>query len=172
MSIPGIPTGPHRQVLQAFLRELQTSRAFANGRGVKTWIAFNGKASVVPPSTDVMPACQLTLLSGPVHRLASNRRAGGSMLYTVVSEPVLQVDLWAPGTDQGDLSDLADALMGALSPQVEADRKALEVRLGAVGVRDWELTRSILPADESPAFLSEAFTRGRGSYKLKIQIAS
>jgi hypothetical protein len=172
MSIPGIPAGTHRQVLQAFLRELQSSRAFGNGRGVKTWIVWNGRATVVPPSVDVMPACQLTLLSGPVRRLATGRRVGGPMLYTVVSEPTLQVDLWTRGTDQGDLADLADALTGALGPQAEADRTGLEVRLAAAGVRDWELVRDILPADDSPAFLSQEFTRGRGAYRLKIQLYS
>jgi len=165
--IPGVPGGFHRSALAAFAAQLMNHPRFANRRIVKTWTLWDGRSPVAPPAVAAMPAAQVRMISGPVVRLASARRPGGPMLSVSESRPTIIIDLFTAGTDQGDLSDVADLMIDALFPQDPAERSALDARFRVAGIRDYKLTREILPG--SGESFDDAFVGGQGAVELTLQ---
>ena len=168
--IPGVPIGPRKRAFLAFARELQGHPALANNRVIKTWRLADGRGSLAPPVADNMPVAQLRMMAGPVRRIASTRRVGGAATYAIQSEPTIGIELWTKGTDAGDAQDLGDLIHAVLAPQDDQDRKALQARLGAVGIRDWHLEREILPP--GPEAFGESSVHAAGSYRLTLILNS
>ncbi len=167
--IKGLKRGVHRQVLGAFLAQLQGHPYFANNRVVKTWITWDGKTPVAEPTTDMMPAVMLRMVGSPAKRLTSQRRPGGPMLYAIQTNPQVFLDCWTPGTDQSDLADLGDLIFDALFPQDPAERAALEKRFRLAGIHDWDPKRLILPLSAESFDLS--FVAGSGSIELILHLS-
>jgi hypothetical protein len=164
--IPGVPRGVRRQVLDAVVNQLRTHPTLANRRAIKTWALWNGKESIETPTVDAMPAIRVRLLSGPVRRLASTRLPGKPMTYANESHPVVLIDLWTAGTDQGDLADLADLVYQAMSPPDPGERAKMDDLFKQAGIKDCQLVREVLPAS------AESFTldcvSGQGMYELTV----
>jgi hypothetical protein len=166
MPIPGVPRGVRRQVLDAVVNQLRTHPTLANRRAIKTWVIWNGKESIGTPAVDAMPAIQVRLLSGPVKRAAGSRLPGRAMTYINESNPIILIDLWTAGTDQGDLSDLADLVGQALNPADPGERAKTDDLFKQAGIKDCQLTREILPAS-AESFTLE-YVSGQGTYELTV----
>lgn len=170
MSIPGVPSGLRRQILAAFINRLQTAPLLGNNRAVKTWLVWDGKTPVADPTTDAMPAVQVRLIGGPVKRLASTRVPGHPMTYANESHPSILIDAWVAGNDQGDLADLADLIYRSLAPQDDSERSLLERQFRDAGIKDWQLSREILPMSAEGFSLEQIM--GSGSYELTLHFNS
>jgi hypothetical protein len=164
--IPGIPKGVRRGVLDAFVNALKTSPKLANKHSVKTWIVWDGSASISEPTVDMMPACQIRMLSGPIVRKASRRLPGAAMTHIDVSSPTILIDLWTKGTDQGDLADLAGAIYQALSPADSGAYGEVSEKFKQAGITDWQPTREIAPVSEES--FSQESVSGQGAYQLTV----
>jgi hypothetical protein len=170
MSIPGVPKGLRRQVLAAFINALRSDPKLANNRVIKTWMTWNGSDPIVDPSEAAMPGIQIRLLGGPVRRLTTTRAPRKPMSHGDESELTVLIDLWTAGTDQGDLSDLADLIYSALAPQDMDARAELAERFRVAGIKDWQLKREILPM--SAESFGQIAVVGQGSYELTLQFFS
>jgi hypothetical protein len=166
MAIPGVSKGLRRQVLAAFVNALKTSPLLANKRAIKTWLVWDGVASISEPTVDMMPACQVRLFSGPIVRKASTRLPGRPMTHIDVSSPVILIDLWTKGTDQGDLADVADLVYQALSPSDPLAYGELAEEFKQAGIADWQPTREIAPISEES--FGQGSVAGQGAYQLTV----
>jgi hypothetical protein len=166
MAIPGVPKGLRRQVLAGFVAALKTSPKLANKHAVKTWLLWDGSSPVAEPTVDMMPACRVRMLSGPIARKASTRLPGRPMTHVDVSSPMILIDLWTRGTDQGDLSDLADLIYQALAPADPLAYGELQDRMKAAGIADWQPTREIAPVSEES--FGQQSVSGQGAYQLTV----
>jgi hypothetical protein len=167
MPIPGVPRGLLRQVRDAFLNALRSDPKLANKRVIKHWIAWDGATSVAEPTVDQMPAAEVMILSGPAGRLAGSRLPGRPMKHVDECRLTAIINLWTPGTDEGDLGDVADLIRAALAPQDDDARAELQERFRRAGIKDWQQTRPILPS--SAEGFSLASIAGQGSYELTVQ---
>jgi hypothetical protein len=166
VSISGIPPSVNRRVLEAVIAQLQGYPALANRRVVKTWLLWDGKADIAPPSEAALPASMIRLISGPTRRIAGARAPGQPMQNINESRPQIMVDLWTAGTDQGDLADVAGVIMTALAPQDAGERTSMNERFRRAGIKDIQLVREILPL--SAESFDSAGIWGSGTYELTV----
>lgn len=164
--IDGVPKGLDRQVMVAFVAALRTNPVLANNRVIKTWLLWDGKGPVAPPTIAQMPAIQIRMVSGSVKRLAGTRAPGKPMSHVDESHPSILIDLWTPGNDQFDIADLSRLIYAALAPQDLEPRAQLQDQFRKAGIRDWQLTRQILPTSQE-SFSQEAIAAS-GSYELTV----
>ena len=160
--IKGVPKGLRRKVKETFVAALMTSPGLANDRVFKKWITWDSERRDVSPPT-VFPAIQVLMLGGPVERQASTRMPGQPMTYVNKSIFTVVIGIWAAGTDAGDVCDLADLVYAALDPRDPDARAALQARFKDAGIKDWQLSREILPAS-AEAFALESCL-GTGAYQ-------
>jgi hypothetical protein len=154
--IRGVPSGLHRSIRDELVSILQGSKQFANSRIIKSWSCWNGKAGdASPPTTDQMPWCRLSLLTGPCERVA--RRGGSAANKSYLKETLsLQVELACAETDQGDVGDVWDQIHEVLFPEDEAARVLLDCRLRRFGVQDLDVKQPCLPGNPEQDFGPDA----------------
>jgi hypothetical protein len=167
--IKGLPAGIRRKVIETFVSALRDSPTFANGRVVKTWNTWDGRPQDFG-ATGAMPAVQVRLVGGEVKRISSARGIGGPMQALVESRPTIVLDVALPGTDQGDVCDLADAIHQVLFPQDPQARAALNARFKDAGIKDWQCVRDVLPA--SAESFGAAAIHGQGVFELTCFFAA
>lgn len=168
--IQGVPKNYRSAALAAFVRELRDAPTFANNRIIKTWLTWSTAAPMPDPPVSKMPACQVRWIGGEAKRIASTRVPGGAATSATEIRPTIAIELWTPGCDQADALDLADLIYDTLAPQDQTARKALQTRLGAVGIRDWRLAREIAPPSLDSFGTTQIYSAG--AYELTIMVAS
>ena len=168
--IAGVPKGTFRTAFECLASHLYTHPFFANKRIIQAWLTWNAATAPAPPPTTQMPAVQLRLLGGEMGRMASTRPVSGASTSASKVRLSILIDLWVKGGDQGDVADLGERIFDALFPQDRATRLALEKKFAAAGIRDWQMTRPILPP--SAECFGDVSILASGSLDLTIHINS
>lgn len=153
------PTTFIDQAFEEFVRVLMADAALA--ARVKTWRRWSTDPKDDRSAEVVPELCPIVWLSPGNTGGAATRIGGDGLLQTYSFPLMVEVETWVTarpgvGLHRADALDLTALIYGALWPQGEAARRAIDARLRAVGVVDVTPRQPILPAVFNDQFIGSS----------------